>query len=200
MLLLRDGKQQLSVVRNQANGVTSLASGSAEIMLARRCAEKDGIPLNDSLVVNTSMWLALEDLEDAAITQRRQPVLAGNPAVPLFGAGAAGTRAQWLAAAAMASGSALAQALPANVHLLTLERWQPGQVLLRLQHLFAVGEHPTWSQPATVDLSKLFNAKFLAPINMTETILSGLAPRSPQPTFPVITLDPMTIRTFVLRV
>ena len=62
---------------------------------------------------------------------------------------------------AVPTASALAEALPANVKLLTLtENYKEingGKVLLRLAHLYSVGEHPTLSQPVIVSLADLFN-------------------------------------------
>jgi len=48
--------------------------------------------------------------------------------------------------------SAVKRALPDNVHLLTLEQWDAGTVLLRLEHFYAKDEDPTLSQPAKVQL------------------------------------------------
>jgi len=42
--------------------------------------------------------------------------------------------------------------LPDNVHLLTLEQWDAGTVLLRLEHFYAKDEDPVLSQPAKVQL------------------------------------------------
>lgn len=56
--------------------------------------------------------------------------------------------------------SALAEALPANIKLLTLtnnyQSISGGKVLLRLAHLYSVGEHPTLSQPVIISLAELF--------------------------------------------
>lgn len=56
--------------------------------------------------------------------------------------------------------SFLAADLPANVKIQTLtsnyEKTHQGRALLRLTHLYAHGEHPTLSNPVTVDLGKLF--------------------------------------------
>jgi alpha-mannosidase len=58
------------------------------------------------------------------------------------------------------SASALAEALPANIKLLTLTNnymdISEGKVLLRLAHLYSVGEHPTLSQPVIISLAELF--------------------------------------------
>merc|ERR1711918_217742 len=56
--------------------------------------------------------------------------------------------------------SALTKDLPQNVKLQTLTNnyasLHDGKLLFRLTHLYSVGEHPTLSQPAEVDLSTLF--------------------------------------------
>ncbi len=48
--------------------------------------------------------------------------------------------------------SGLTRALPDNVQLLTLEPWREGTQLLRLEHIYDMGEHPILSQPITIDL------------------------------------------------
>lgn len=42
--------------------------------------------------------------------------------------------------------------LPANIHILTLEPWRDGTHLLRLEHVFDIGEHLDWSEPVELDL------------------------------------------------
>ena len=48
--------------------------------------------------------------------------------------------------------SGMKRPLPDNVHLLTLEQWEAGTVLLRLEHFYAKDEDPVLSQPAKVQL------------------------------------------------
>lgn len=43
--------------------------------------------------------------------------------------------------------------MPSNVRILTLERWNANEILLRLEHIFQLNEHPVYSQPATVEIS-----------------------------------------------
>ena len=65
---------------------------------------------------------------------------------------------------------ALTRALPANVHLLTLEKH--GKVLLlRLEHQFAVSEDDELSKPVTVQLKGLFNDFTI--LSVTELNLSA---------------------------
>ena len=53
--------------------------------------------------------------------------------------------------------------LPPNLHLMSLDRVQlesspatdAGRTVLRIRHMFQQGEHPTWSEAATCDLTKV---------------------------------------------
>lgn len=48
--------------------------------------------------------------------------------------------------------SGLAKALPPNVHILTLEPWKDDTVLLRLEHIFEVGETENLSKPVEINI------------------------------------------------
>ena len=65
---------------------------------------------------------------------------------------------QWMSSDYNRTGGALAEDLPANVNVMTLDRMRDGspEVLLRLEHLFAPGEHPVWSRDVNISLSALF--------------------------------------------
>merc|ERR1711907_438167 len=56
----------------------------------------------------------------------------------------------------------MSSALPENLELTTWQMLDDGSALLRLTHVYMVGEHPTLSRPATVDICKLFGAKLCA--------------------------------------
>jgi len=56
------------------------------------------------------------------------------------------------------SWSGLTKELPQYVHLLTLEQWHSGQVLLRLEHYFEGNESGVVSQSAQVSLRNMFTA------------------------------------------
>ena len=53
--------------------------------------------------------------------------------------------------------SGVSKSLPSNVRLMTLTSnyadINDGQMLLRLAHMYSIGEHPTLAQPATVKLA-----------------------------------------------
>jgi len=127
--------------------------------------------------------------------------------------------------------SSLGAPLPPNVKLVTLTSnyadIHDGQLLLRLSHLYGAGEHPTLSQPATVDLSQVFSKEGLKISAARETTLGASRPlagrnhvwrthsrteaaareaeeiargafESRQPfAYPKVTLRPMEVRTFL---
>jgi len=76
--------------------------------------------------------------------------------------------------------STIAAALPPNVKLVTLTsnyaEMHGGQLLLRLSHIYSVGEHPTLSQPAEVDLTAIFAKDGLRIKGATETSLTANQP------------------------
>lgn len=64
--------------------------------------------------------------------------------------------------------------LPPNVRLETLKTRFDGRVLLRLSHLYALGEDSQLSQPVTIDLRTLFVG--LDPVEVVETTLTANLP------------------------
>lgn len=96
----------------------------------------------------------------------------------------------------------LSRPLPPNVHLLTLETINTTQILLRLAHIFAVGESEEWSTPATVDLKDLFlpfNVTAATELTLTANQLKLGSNGHPVPVdIENIQLTNMQIRTFVL--
>ena len=73
--------------------------------------------------------------------------------------------------------SALTEALPLNVHLLTLDQLGPKNYLVRVEHYFESSEDETYSQAATVDLQSIFQS--IGTIsNAIELTLAGNLPLS----------------------
>ncbi|XP_069915425.1 lysosomal alpha-mannosidase-like, partial [Oryctolagus cuniculus] len=115
--------------------------------------------------------------------------------------------------------SGLCLELPPSVHLLTLARWGPQTLLLRLEHQFASGEDSgrNLSSLVTLDLQNLFSTFSIT--RLQETTLVANQPRAsasrlqwtpdtgpiPNPSVPAldlatITLQPREIRMFVASV
>ena len=73
--------------------------------------------------------------------------------------------------------SALSDAMPLNVHLLTFDQLASKEYLVRVEHYFELNEDEFYSKPATIDLQALF--KSIGSINeMTELVLAANLPLS----------------------
>ena len=159
----------LSVATDRAQGGSSLADGSLELMLHRRLHYDDalgvGEVLNETglnaagagLVIRTTHLVSLEASPAAAARARRAAVAdqAWRPLVRAVPLGAL-SPPQW-AASFRASFSALTAELPPQLHLLTAHAWSPSRLLLRISHSFEAGEDAGGlSAPASVDLTSIF--------------------------------------------
>nr|XP_020473504.1 lysosomal alpha-mannosidase [Monopterus albus] len=219
---IKDDEDQLTVVTDRSQGGGSIQNGSLEIMLHRRLLYDDvrGVaePLNetssifpDGLVVRGRLLLSLDRPSTAADTHRplaEQVVL--QPLLTFTDGGLnPNTQLEF---------SGLQAALPPAVHLLTLTQWDKDSVLLRLEHQFQSWESKLNSQPVTINLQKLFST--LDVLGVSELNLSAnqwkdemtrfdWTPQTDQkpllkmvrePSVWEVTLRPMEIRTFLLRV
>ncbi|XP_068460344.1 lysosomal alpha-mannosidase [Clinocottus analis] len=219
---IKDDEDQLTVVTDRSQGGGSIHNGSLEIMLHRRLLYDDvrGVaePLNESsaifpdgLVVRGRLLLSLQ--RPAAAADAHRPLGQREVLQPTLtftdGAPAPGARLEF---------SALQAALPPAVHLLTLQQWDDGAVLLRLEHQFQSRESKVHSRPVTVHLQKLFST--LEVLGASELNLSAnqwkdemtrfhwtpqtgekpLLKRAGDPSAWEVTLRPMEIRTFLLKV
>lgn len=237
---IKDANAQLTILVDATQGVGSIVDGQMELMVHRRVLADDsrgvGEPLDETefigsyagkqggvhtgrgLVIRGTHFLTVEPPATAASVWR--PLadrVFGHPLVSVTPG----------AIATAPSSSALQTALPANVQLMTLQTLDTNKVLLRLAHQFGIGEDATLSQPATVDLSTLFDATALKIASATEVSLTNahnkaaiMAKRQeaaewhlntvkPQPwrSLPpldyeadtTVTLGPLEIKTFILE-
>uniref|UniRef100_A0A671NL22 Alpha-mannosidase n=1 Tax=Sinocyclocheilus anshuiensis TaxID=1608454 RepID=A0A671NL22_9TELE len=218
---IKDDKHQLTVVTDRSQGASSLYNGSLEIMLHRRLLYDDfrgvGEPLSepgefsDGLVARGRLLLTLSPPDTAADVHR--PLAQGMVLQPLLsfqdGTPSANTKLEF---------SGLQTSLPPAVHLLTLSQWDKDTALIRLEHQYQAKESKTHSQPVTVNLQKLFST--LEVLGASEMSLGAnqwkedmnrlqwntektskplpLSAKDPSPW--EVTLNPMEIRTLLLRV
>jgi len=130
--------------------------------------EGDGGCDCQGLTVRGSAYLILDTLQKAHATRRQLIEKLNFPPTLAF------TKASTVATPSM---SAIAAQLPANVKLMTIssnyKAWNDGKLILRLSHMYAVGEHATLSQPATIDLATVFAKTGLKLTSMSETLLTA---------------------------
>ncbi|KAG9337365.1 hypothetical protein JZ751_028785 [Albula glossodonta] len=220
-MYIKDKEQQLTVVTDRSQGGSSILDGSLEIMLHRRLLVDDyrgvGEALSEpgeygeGLVVRGRLLLALTPPAAAADTHR--PLAESLVLQPLISLQDGDLHPNTLL-----EFSGLQAALPPAVHLLTLSQWDRDSVLLRLEHQFQAKESQSHSQPVTVNLQKLFSTLDVVGVSemslaanqwkdkMTRMEWKGntgekpLRQESAEPSPWEVTLKPMEIRTFLLRV
>jgi lysosomal alpha-mannosidase len=225
---IKEPTRQFTVLTDRSEGGSSIHDGSVELMIHRRILNDDslgvGEALNESafgegLVVRGRHFLIAEPPASSALLHRvGSQRLFMNPlatfALPqsTYANYSAAYRQTW---------TALADTLPLNVHLLTLDQLGAKDYLVRVEHFFELSEDDTYSHPVTFDLQSLF--KSIGTIsNTVEMALGGnlvLAdmkrldwvtgdehlsqmnvPKEKSLKDTNITLNPMQIRTFRVTV
>lgn len=121
------------------------------------------------LTVRGRHWLVWDTVEKAHASRRHlQEKLNFPPTVVFAGEDLNSKRPSF---------SGIQSALPKNVKLVTLTNnyadFNDGKFMIRLAHLYSIGEHPTLSLPATVNLTDVFATANLKVINATAMSLTG---------------------------
>jgi len=109
--------------------------------------------------------------------QRTAQLLIDNTVTLLFATGFQGNAATWFKTY-NTNFSPIAKAFPPNLHLQTLRAVSDSNddVLLRLNHIYAVGEDAEYSKPAQIDLYSIFKDFLITQV--TEMNLSANIPLS----------------------
>jgi lysosomal alpha-mannosidase len=165
-IFIQDTKRniQLTILNDRSQGGASIKDGDIELMLHRRLIDDDnlgvGEPLNETgsdgkgLIIRGKQFIYLDDIassvrhhRDAAQRLYMAPYVGFAPIQSTVQDYTKNFRTMW---------SGVKGGLPDNVHLLTLEQWEAGTILLRLEHFYAKDEDQLLSRPATVQLKDLF--------------------------------------------
>jgi alpha-mannosidase len=189
-IYIQDDNAALSVVTDRTQGGACLENGVIELMVQRRLLFDDGRGVGECLNETTDGVTPYPPFGDAT-RQGTGIVIRGKHRISI-GKGHRGASlsrsvmdkafaeplvfvASALAGEAptfrSSSVSALKQALPKNVMLVTYLRRRSDMFLVRLAHQYAPGDDPTLSRAAEVDLSFLFRDYTIKSIR--ETTLSG---------------------------
>ncbi|VDD91932.1 unnamed protein product [Enterobius vermicularis] len=157
---IKDDTKQLTILTDRSEGGTSLRDGEIEIMLHRRTLYDDGYGVGEALdepgttpgglVAKGKHWFIMSAPSEAAFLHRPLAYeLLYQPILTFSSSNVENTNI-------LAEFSGLAKMLPPQIHLLTLEKWKNGDLLLRLEHIYQKDEHPELSKPAT-NLFSTFN-------------------------------------------
>ncbi|GLT27152.1 hypothetical protein SLA2020_021760 [Shorea laevis] len=232
-IYIQDSRKEFSVLVDRSVGGSSLVDGQIELMLHRRLLLDDSRGVDEALnetvcvlddcrglTIQGKYYFKFDALGEGAKWRRSfgQEIYS-----PLLLAFAEQDGDDWMSShASTFSGIDSSYSLPDNVALLTLQELDDGKVLLRLAHLYEIGEDSVLSSMTSVELKKLFPGKEIG--SVTEMSLSGNQERTEMekkrlvwkveglleedtkverggpvdPTKLVVELAPMEIRTFVI--
>lgn len=232
-LYMEDNMSELSVLVDRSVGGSSIVDGQIELMLHRRLLFDDSRGVAESLnetvcvedkcqglTIQGNFYLRIDPLGEGAKWRRSFGQEIYSPFLLAF---TEQDGNNWTAShLSTFSGMAMGYILPDNVALITLQELEDGIVLLRLAHLYEMGEDKDLSGKASVELKKLFPGKQISKI--TEMNLSANQERAEMekkrlvweaeglpseevkvtrggpvdPTELVVVLGPMEIRTFLV--
>ncbi|XVE67610.1 hypothetical protein DITRI_Ditri09bG0001700 [Diplodiscus trichospermus] len=232
-VFIQDSKKEFSVLVDRSLGGSSIVDGQIELMLHRRLLLDDSRGVAEAL--NETVCV-LDDCRGLAVQgkyyYRFDPLGKGAKwrrsfgqeiYSPLLLAFAEEDGDNWMSSHIPTfSGIDSSYSLPDNVAIIALQELDDGKVLLRLAHLYEVGEDNVLSVVTSVELKKLFPSKKIAKV--TEMSLSANQERVEMekkrlvwkvegssgetskvmrggPVDPeklVVELSPMEIRTFVI--
>ncbi|XP_010929675.1 alpha-mannosidase At3g26720 [Elaeis guineensis] len=231
-IYMEDNSTELSVLVDRSVGGTSILDGQIELMLHRRLLHDDGrgvaealnetICINDKcegLTVQGKFYFRIDPLGEGAKWRRSFGQEIYSPLLLAFSEQDGGN---WTSSHIPNFSAMDSYSLPDNVALITLQALEDGSVLLRLAHLYEVGEDKDLSTMAYVELKKMFPDKKVSTI--TEMNLSANQGRATMEkkrlkwkaegstgsgtvvrggpvddTKLVVELGPMEIRTFLIK-
>ncbi|XP_042500281.1 alpha-mannosidase At3g26720-like isoform X2 [Macadamia integrifolia] len=231
-IYMEDNNVELSVLVDRSVGGSSTVDGQIELMLHRRLLHDDhrgvGEVLNETvclhnectgLTIKGKFYLRIDPIGEGAKWRRKVGQEIYSPFLLAF---AEQDGDNWTSSHIPTfSGMDPSYSLPDNVAMITLQELDNGKVLLRLAHLYEVGEDKDLSVKTSVELKKLFPNKEIS--RVTEMSLSANQERAEMekkrlrwkteapkeetkvvrggPVDPVkliVELGPMEIRTFII--
>ncbi|CAN0924761.1 Alpha-mannosidase At3g26720 [Linum grandiflorum] len=182
-IYVQDASSELSVLVDRSVGASSLVDGQIELMLHRRMVHDDirgvGEVLNETvcvlnecegLTVIGKFFFKVDNVGEGAKWRRTVGQELYSPVLVAFAKQEA--KDNWMDSHVQSSsGIDPSYSLPNNVAIITLQELENGKVLIRLAHLYEVGEDQDYSGMAKVELKKLFPNKKIS--KATEQSLSA---------------------------
>jgi lysosomal alpha-mannosidase len=151
--------------KDRSQGGGSIHDGSIEVLIHRRLVYDDNLGVNETLnetaygkglVIRGKHILIVEEPETSAFYHRVR-----SQQLYMHSLATYSLTQQAYAEYSVAyhqTWSALTDALPLNIHLLTLDQLGPKDYLVRVEHYFELNEDTLYSKPVTIDLQSIFKS------------------------------------------
>ncbi|CAF4157331.1 unnamed protein product, partial [Adineta steineri] len=182
---IQDQDRQFTILTDRSQGGGSIYDGSIEIMVHRRLLHDDSMGVKEALnetaygkglVVSGKHILLFDRPSDSARLHRTGAQQLFMHPLATYSLPNTSSHTNY-SEMFRQSWSALSDAMPLNVHLLTFDQLAPKQYLVRVEHYFESHEDEFYSKSVTIELQILF--KSIGTINdMTELILTANLPSS----------------------
>ncbi|CAF1158677.1 unnamed protein product [Adineta steineri] len=182
---IQDQDRQFTILTDRSQGGGSIYDGSIEIMVHRRLLHDDSMGVKEALnetaygkglVVSGKHILLFDRPSDSARLHRTGAQQLFMHPLATYSLPNTSSHTNY-SNMFRQSWSALSDAMPLNVHLLTFDQLAPKQYRVRVEHYFELHEDEFYSKSVTIDLQTLF--KSIGTINdMTELILTANLPSS----------------------
>jgi len=176
----------MAIFTDRAQGGGSLVDGALELMVHRRITHDDSRGVMEALdepgvdgkglIARGTHTVVLSGRGAGAGPQKAAQQAVLLPTVVRAAALPPATSLPAWAGAHVTSYSALAAPLPPQVELVSVQSWNATALLVRLAHLYEVGEDAVLSANATVALASLFAPAAVRVVAATEMNLVATAP------------------------
>ncbi|KAH8324897.1 hypothetical protein KR074_011408 [Drosophila pseudoananassae] len=173
-IALQDSKKRLAILNDRAQGGSSMKDGQIELMLHRRLVRDDGLGVDEvlneekygqPLIARGKVFLVLNSAEESTAAEREWEKEHHLPLWKFFSKNSGSTSSS-------AKSVPSFEDFPKSVHLLTLEPFNDGEVLLRVENFM---DH-TEGRVVSFNIRPLFD--YLNGAEIRETTLDGNLPLS----------------------
>ncbi|KAH8283706.1 hypothetical protein KR018_012605, partial [Drosophila ironensis] len=229
-IALQDNNKRLAILNDRAQGGSSMQNGQIELMLHRRLTRDDGLGVSETLneekygqplIARGKVFLVLNAADESTAAEREWEKEHHLPLWKFFSKNSGSTSSP-------AKSLPSFEDFPKSVHLLTLEPWNDGEVLMRVENFMDHIE----GNVVSLNIRPLFD--YLNGAEIRETTLDGNLPLSDMKRFKfhtegsgpkgsepeyftsshtplaadasyevadfAVTLHPMQIRTFIIKI
>lgn len=189
-IFIRDYERdlQLTILPDRPQGGSSLKEGQIELMVHRRLTMDDGFGMDEALnepgedgrglIVRGKHRVVFGDIQESVRQMRMmsksmnlRPILSFRKRELAHPS----ERQKQQRSFVNSKFIGLNRKLPPNINLLTLEPWEDGRILLRLEHIFEVNEDSKYSRPRRISLRDLFTTFVITSVQ--EMTLSATQPK-----------------------